>query len=131
MSPDLKDLIAAQRGYYTETASRYDEMHTHESDDDPWNFHFIVALLRMIGAKSVLNVGAGTGRGIQRLETAVPDSFICGAEPVAALIDQTKSKMDATATSFAQPSGEALSFPDSSFDAVCSFAIGAFKEVCS
>jgi ubiquinone/menaquinone biosynthesis C-methylase UbiE len=123
MSPNLRDAVAAQRRYYTETASRYDEMHAHENDNDPWNFRFIVALLRMIGAESVLDVGSGTGRGIQRLQSAIPDSFICGAEPVAALIDQAKPKMDATTPSFVQASGEALPFPDDRCDAVCSFAM--------
>lgn len=35
MFVDAKDAVAAQRRYYTESASRYDDMHAHEVDGVP------------------------------------------------------------------------------------------------
>ncbi len=123
MSANAKDAIAAQRRYYTETAARYEHMHAHEGDADEWNLHFVCALLRVIGANSILDVGAGTGRGAHRLQCLEPDLFVCGLEPVAALIDQGPPKRCGSRPQFVQASGDALPFRDKSFDAVCSFAI--------
>lgn len=123
MSRNVIDPVAAQRRYYTETASRYDSMHASEGDADAWNFQLITAFLQMVGAKSVLDVGAGTGRGVQRLLDDAPGTFVCGVEPVPALIDQAVAKNRDSRSNFVQASGEALPFLDGSFDAVCSFAI--------
>ncbi len=123
MSTKVADSIVAQRRYYTETAARYDHMHAHEGDDDDWNVRLVCAFLGVIGAKSILDVGAGTGRGMQRLQLSAPDLFVCGVEPVAALVDQGLAKRLDPSVRFIQASGDALPFADASFDAVCSFAI--------
>ena len=123
MSTNATRAIAAQRRYYTDTAARYDHMHAHESDDDDWNIQLVCALLRLIDARSILDVGAGTGRGVQRSRSSAPKTFVCGVEPVAALIDQAMKKRHDSAMDFVQASGDALPFADGSFDAVCSFGL--------
>lgn len=123
MSTKAANAITAQRRYYTETAALYERMHAHEGDDDEWNIQVVCALLRVIGANSILDVGSGTGRGVQRLQSFVPDAVVCGLEPVAALIDQGLAKRHGPRSHFVQASGDALPFADKSFDAVCSFAI--------
>ena len=50
-----------QRSYYTKTAARYDSMHAHEASTDPSMSKFVHALLRMVEAHSVLDVGTATG----------------------------------------------------------------------
>lgn len=123
MSTSVKDAVAAQRRYYTETAARYEEMHANEGDADEWNLRLVCALLGVVGAHSILDVGAGTGRGVQRLQALAPDMSVCGLEPVAALVDQGFAKRRDSRPHFVQASGDALPFQDKSFDAVCSFAI--------
>jgi ubiquinone/menaquinone biosynthesis C-methylase UbiE len=123
MSRNLVDAVAAQRRYYTETAERYDSMHAHESDDDDWAFRLVCALLRMIGAQTVLDVGAGTGRAISRFHEEAPDLFVCGVEPVAALVDQATKREGKSKPRLIQGAGEALPFADASFDAVYAFGI--------
>jgi ubiquinone/menaquinone biosynthesis C-methylase UbiE len=77
----------------------------------------------MLRVRSVLDVGTATGLGMRQLKQAVPDLFVCGVEPVSALIDQGVQQGAASAISFVRASGEALPFPDGSFDAVCEFAV--------
>jgi ubiquinone/menaquinone biosynthesis C-methylase UbiE len=98
-------------------------MHAHEGDDDLNNLEFVWALLRTVAAQTVLDVGAGTGRGIRRLLDAIPSLSICGIEPVAALIQQSVHKNGLPQGMILQGSGDALPFEDASFDVVCSFAL--------
>jgi ubiquinone/menaquinone biosynthesis C-methylase UbiE len=123
MSRRLQEAVLAQRRYYADTAARYDSMHAHEGDDDEWNLRLVCALLGLVGAKSVLDVGCGTGRGIRHLQAAISGLDVFGVEPVAALVDQAAVKSDSGSKRFIQASGEALPFKTASFDAVCSFAI--------
>jgi ubiquinone/menaquinone biosynthesis C-methylase UbiE len=115
--------VALQRRYYTGTAARYDSMHAHEGDGDSRSLKLVSAFLRMAEARSVLDVGAGTGRGVRYLRDTMPDLLVRGVEPVSALVDQAAEKIGAPQDGFVQASGEALPFRDASFDAVCSFAI--------
>ena len=49
--------------------------------------------------------------------------FICGIEPVAALLDEPVVRGNAESGAIIQGKGDALPFADNSFDAVCEFAI--------
>jgi len=115
--------IQAQRQYYTDTAAQYDEMHAHEAGDDYGNLRFICALLGMLNARTVLDVGAGTGRGIRHLLDAMPNLVVRGIEPVPALIEQAVRKNRIPEGVIVHGLGEALPFRDASFDVVCSFGI--------
>lgn len=114
--------VRIQREYYTATARRYDDMHAHEGDDDYRSVRLVSALIHMIRPKSILDVGAGTGRGILCFLEILPTGRVCGIEPVEALIDQGLQK-GVPKRSFIRGSGEDLPFSDGSFDVVCSFAI--------
>lgn len=115
--------IAIQRRYYAKTAERYDSMHAHESSTDRSMMKFVHAFLQMIEARSVLDVGTATGLGLRELKDALPELFVCGAEPVAALIDQAVQKGNSAHVPIIQASGDALPFPAASFDAVCEFGV--------
>lgn len=117
------DAVLIQRRYYTDTASQYDVRHAHECGDDPQTLRLVCALLRMIGPRTVLDVGAGTGRNIQHLLDCMPTLLVRGIEPVAALIEQAVQKNGVAEGAIVQGVGEALPFADASFDIVCSFAI--------
>ncbi len=114
--------MAIQRKYYTDTAPKYDSMHAHEGGTDPSNTKYVYAFLRMLGARSVLDVGTATGRGLSDFKRELPDLFVCGIEPVDALIRQGVREGYTSGIAIVRGSGEALPFPDRSFDVVCEFA---------
>jgi ubiquinone/menaquinone biosynthesis C-methylase UbiE len=115
--------VEIQRTYYTDTAARYDSMHAQEGCGDPAITKFVSALLLMLGVRSVLDVGTATGRGMRDLQRALPGVFVCGVEPVAALVDQAVQSGNTAGVQIIRAKGDALPFPDASFDAVCEFAV--------
>jgi ubiquinone/menaquinone biosynthesis C-methylase UbiE len=112
-----------QRKYYTETASRYEQMHAHEGAGDPYIMKVFHSILHMVDAHSVLDVGTATGRTLRDLKEALPHLSVCGVEPVAALVDQAIQKGNTAFGPIFQASGAALPFRDASFDVVCEFAV--------
>ncbi len=123
MSRDSDKAVQAQRQYYADTAEQYDSMHAHEAGDDYANMKIICTLLRMVDARTVLDVGAGTGRGLQHLRANLPDLHVRGIEPVPALIEQAVRKNGIPQGTIIEGVGEALPFEDASFDVACSFGI--------
>lgn len=123
MAPNPNSAVEIQRRYYTDTAARYEQMHEHEGSGDAFTTKLVHAVLRMIDARSVLDVGTATGRSMRELREALPGLFVCGIEPVAALVEQAVRAGNTAEGTVIQGSGEALPFPDASFDAVCEFAI--------
>jgi len=115
--------VEIQRKYYTDTAARYDSMHAHEGCGDPAITKFVSALLQMLEVRSVLDVGAATGRGMRDLKQALPEVFFCGVEPVAALVNQAAQSGNTAGVQMIRATGNALPFADGSFDAVCEFAV--------
>ena len=120
---DLSRGELLQRKYYSDTASAYDQMHAYEGATDPSTVRVVTSILRMIGARSVLDVGTATGSALLDLKNAVPNAFVCGVEPVAALVKQGTQKGNTKGASIVRGSGNALPFADGSFDAVCEFAV--------
>lgn len=123
MSKTLQEAVQIQRDYYTQTASRYDSMHANESAGDTSTNELILAMLRMAGAKSFLDVGSATGRGLREFATEMPGALVCGVEPVAALVEQAVDAGISQRVSLVRASGESLPFADGSFDAVCEISI--------
>ncbi|MGC2466039.1 MAG: class I SAM-dependent methyltransferase [Candidatus Acidiferrum sp.] len=123
MTPNFDRGVEVQRKYYTDTAARYEQMHEHEGCGDLLANKFVHTILRMIEARSVLDVGTATGRGLRTLKEAVPNAFVCGVEPVAALLEQAVHNGNSAAGPVVCGSGAALPFVDSSFDVVCEFGV--------
>ncbi len=123
MAPSPDRAVEIQRRYYTETAARYEQMHAHEGAGDAFTANFFHSILRMVDARSVLDVGTAAGSFLRELKEAFPQVFVCGVEPVAALVDQAIKKSNAVRAPILQASGEKLPFADASFDVVCEFAI--------
>src|ERR1700675_3537079 len=89
LMPDNADRgTALQRKYYTETAERYEEMHVLEPGSDPADVDFIISMLGMLQARTLLDVGTASGRTLRNLKSAIPELRICGLEPVGALLGQ-------------------------------------------
>jgi ubiquinone/menaquinone biosynthesis C-methylase UbiE len=108
-----------QQDYYAETASAYDSMHVQPGDEHFIALEYVAALLYVVRAKSVLDVGSGTGRAIQFLRRRCPDLRIEGIEPVSMLREQAR----APGVIIHDASGEDLPFHDGSFDVVTSFGL--------
>lgn len=104
-----------QRRYYADTASSYEAMRGGEEASVERVFDYIAAFLGMLGASSVLDVGAGTGRALRYLHRSDPTLTLRGVEPVPELVEQAS---DEIAAFIEHGRGEQLPFPDDSFDAV-------------
>ena len=123
MPSDVDKAVLLQRQYYTDTAAEYDAAHAGEGDDDPLNLKMLFGFLRMIEAKSVLDIGAGTGRAIRHLMNNMPDVSVRGVEPVAARIEQGVQNKGIPRGIVIQGVGEALPFENASIDVVCAFGM--------
>ena len=123
MLANTERAVRLQRQYYAETAAEYDAMHALEGDDNPRNLRWVQALLRMVDARSVLDVGAGTGRGVRYLLHNMPGILVRGIEPVAERIQQAVQQKGIPEGVILQGVGEALPFGDASIDVVCCFGM--------
>lgn len=119
----LEEAVAIQRRYYSETASKYEQMHAREGGDYAFNRKFVEAMLQMLGAQSVLDVGTATGYRLHDLRAVLPEAFLCGVEPVDALLGIARRNDVLSSGALICGTGLALPFADKSFDVVCEFSI--------
>src|ERR1700733_236538 len=116
----MSSAIARQKTYYAETASHYDEMH-----DEPEHLvalHLLAAFIQFYNIRSVLDVGAGTGRAMGWLKQRFPDVIVKGIEPVEQLRKKAYDK-GIPSNDLVAGDGYALPFEPNSFDLVCEFAV--------
>lgn len=114
-----------QRAYYESTASNYDDMHTScEIDEHYEALRFIDLMCDRFQLESLLDVGAGTGRGVKFLLDR--RRYAQGIEPVKALIEQAELR-GVPKGLILEGSGYSLPFEDASFDAV--FECGVLHHV--
>ena len=86
----------------------------------------ISLLLGFLGwapVKSLLDVGAGTGRTLSMIKAAHPGLNLSGIEPVSALREASVSRWGLTPGQIAEGDATNMPFADNSFDLVCSFGI--------
>jgi ubiquinone/menaquinone biosynthesis C-methylase UbiE len=119
--------VQIQRRYYTDTAAEYDSAHAGEGDDNPLTLRLLCGFLRMIEARTVLDIGAGTGRAIRHLMNNMPELSVRGVEPVAARIHEAVQKKGIPSGVIVQGVGESLPFEDASIDVV--YALGMLHHV--
>lgn len=120
--PRSRRAEALQRRYYEESATAYDAMHGADPEHARAMWH-VSAYVRALGIESILDVGAGTGRGMRHFREAHPGVDVRGVEPVEALIRRGVEDHGLPEDALTRASGEALPFADASFDAVCEFAV--------
>jgi len=115
------DQVAKQREYYRQTADNYDDM---QGGDAAHQFAlpFLIALVDQMGAKTVLDVGSGTGRVPLALQTSRPDIQTIGVEPVAEL-REVGHKKGLSKLSLSDGDAYSLPFPDNAIDIVCAFGV--------
>lgn len=112
-----------QRDYYEQTAAQYAELHVQPGDEHFVALEYVVALLAVARATSVLDVGSGTGRGARFLRQRRPDLRVMGLEPSDALREEAAQQ----GGEYVAGGGQDLPFPDKAFDAV--IACGVMHHV--
>lgn len=111
-----------QHDFYTATAGQYDAQFVHADDEHGVALDFMSTLI--VGARysSVLDVGAGTGRGVQHFLDRHPEIAVRGVEPVRAMIERAEQK-GVPRDCIIEAGGDALPFEDESFDVVCELGV--------
>ncbi len=112
-----------QRDFYTATADAYDRDFVAEGDEHGVALRYISMLLSGSGCASILDVGAGTGRGVRHFLARHSGLEVRGVEPVQAMIDVAERDHAVPAGCIVEGSGTALPFADGSFDAVCELGV--------
>ena len=117
------DEVERQRTYYAETASRYNEMHVHGTEDEH-NFalSFMVSTLDYLGVKSILDIGSGTGRTLIYLREKRPDIRVVGIEPVKEL-REIGYKDGISETDLVDGDALNLQYKTGEFDLVCEYGV--------
>jgi ubiquinone/menaquinone biosynthesis C-methylase UbiE len=77
--------VRYQRDYYSANASRFDTRNIKRGDEHYFALAVLEGLLDFLDCKSVLDIGAGTGRVIRRLKDRKPQLKVMGIEPVQAM----------------------------------------------
>lgn len=115
---------ALQHAFYTQTAGHYDAMHVQAHDEHYVALNHISSLIEGLGLRSVLDVGAGTGRGVRHMLERHPDlGEVRGIEPVPAMIEQAEQRNRVPPGVIVEGRGDALPFSDGSFDVACEFGV--------
>jgi SAM-dependent methyltransferase len=112
-----------QAEYYRRTAADYDSMHVDQNDEHARALRIISHLVREHDIKSILDVGAGTGRAVKHFLTNHKDVTVRGIEPVPALRDQAVARHNIPPELIEVGRGEQLPFASQSIDAVCEFGV--------
>ena len=120
----MESASSIQEKYYLETAARYDAMHMHEGADPEHEiaFYFMCAMIEKLNVKSVLDVGAGTGRVIGNLQRRYPGLRVTGIEPIAELREEGYKK-GILKNDLIYGNGKKIEFPDGQYDMVCAFGV--------
>lgn len=111
-----------QQEYYDRTAGHYEAMHVHPLDEHAVALAMLAGFARHIGARSILDVGGGTGRAVKLLQDYLPGVKVVGVEPVAGLREVGYANGIAR-DALVDGSGEALPFADDAFDLVIETAV--------
>lgn len=110
------DAANRQREYYAQTASSYDSNHVSNDDEHMRALAFFSGIARQLDHSSILDVGAGTGRGVRFLKKVLPESRILGLEPVAELRAAGIERGDISKQELIEGDATALPFDDNQFD---------------
>lgn len=111
-----------QRSYYAGRAPAYDAAHVQDGDEHYFALAMLTGALGLLNAGSVLEIGAGTGRGLRYLEQHAPGVRLQGIEPVAELREVAYEKGVARG-SLGDGDARQIAFPDGGFDVVCAFGV--------
>lgn len=111
-----------KREYYDGFAAKFDSFNIKERDEHYMALGALEGLLHYLGARSLLDVGSGTGRALLYLKERCPNLHVQGVEPNDGMRARAMEK-GIDAANLTAGSGTDLPFPDGSFDVVTSFGV--------
>lgn len=114
--------IEIQRQYYSNTAGQYDEWHLNQDDEHFFALSFLSGVVDYLQVKSILDIGAGTGRAMVYLKQKKPGIKVVGIEPVRELREMGYKK-GLTKNELIDGDATGIKFSDYEFDLVCEFGI--------
>ncbi|WP_259066554.1 class I SAM-dependent methyltransferase [Mucilaginibacter sp. X4EP1] len=117
-----KNATEIQADYYKQTADKYDASHLDSTAEHDVALHFLSSVIKLYHIKSILDVGAGTGRAIDFIIKNHPDIKVIGIDPVKELLEQGHSK-GIPKNVLIEGDGNKINFGDAEFDLVCEFGI--------
>ncbi len=118
----MKTAEKIQADYYDKTADKYDEMHLGIQDEHYVALEYISLFMNKWKINSLIDVGCGTGRGVEHLQKDFPNATIKGIEPVRSLIE-IAIKKGMSKDVFIEGSGANMPFEDQSFMASSEFGV--------
>jgi len=118
----MDDVQAIKQQYYAGNARDFDGMHIAPGDEHYNSLTHISNFIRTLGIKSILDIGAGTGRGLLYMKEHHPEIRAHGVEPSPDMRQRAIEK-GVSPDAITQGRGEKLPFPDGSFDATCEFGV--------
>jgi len=111
-----------QKNYYASTADQYDKQHLLDGDEHYLALSYLDGLVKFYNFKSILDIGAGTGRVALFLKERNPGLEVISIEPVKELRDIGHSK-GLSEVQLSDGDIYELDFDNSSFDLVCAFGV--------
>jgi SAM-dependent methyltransferase len=118
----MDDVQAIKQRYYAGNAADFDGMHIAPGDEHYNSLTHISNFIRTLGIKSILDIGAGTGRGLLYMRQHHPQVRAHGVEPSPDMRQKAIEK-GVPPQDITQGRGEKLPFPDGSFEAACEFGV--------
>lgn len=118
----MDDVQAIKQRYYAGNAPDFDGMHIWPGDEHYISLTHVSNFITTLGIKSILDIGAGTGRGLMYMREHHPDIRAHGVEPSPDMRQRAIEK-GISPDWITQGRGEKLPFADGSFDATCEFGV--------
>jgi SAM-dependent methyltransferase len=109
-----------QGDFFERLATSYDEII--HNDEHELSLRLVSVYIERLKLESVLDVGTGTGRGLQYFLSNHPTLRVFGIEPVNEMREQAIAK-GIPAELIGPGVGQQLPFPDDSFDCACAFGV--------
>ena len=119
-SPDRETRV--QRDYYKRTAREYDAQHVSENDEHRFAIRILGAIVDCYGVRSILDIGAGTGRVARHFKDGYPGIRVVSVEPVKELREIGYAN-GLTQDELVDGDVNDLAFKEGEFDLVCEFAV--------
>lgn len=117
------DDFIRQQNYYARTAHQYDCMHVSADSEHDLALFFLGGYARFLGAKSILDIGSGTGRALRHFRNDLPSVRCVGIDPSEKLRQVGIEKYSIPPEDLIDGNALSIDFPDESFDIVSEFGV--------
>lgn len=124
-NPAVDPSVVLQREYYARTANDYDTMH--DAVEHDLALGHIIGFVNWLGARTLLDTGCGTGRGMRVVSQALPGLEVHGNDPSQELLDVAVARYGVPAARLDNADTESLPYDDEAFDVV--MATGVLHHV--